>query len=267
MTRSLQVGLIQTQGARETQQDFAAIRFLGGVVFSNTQDAIIENLNEPFIGVVCDGMGGHVAGELAARIVCEKFVSSQAFNMMGADCLADGLYEACFEANNALRETQIQNPYLGGMGSTLIGVSIQNSRLSWISVGDSILLLYRRGKILRLNADHSMRPILSAMVDKGFISKEEYLKHPDRNALRSVLNGDNIDLIDAKINEISLNRDDLLLCCSDGVLSIPDIDLLSFYSRWSFFGMRISLRRVIKKIERMKVIDQDNVTILAIRVR
>ena len=82
------------------------------------------------------------------------------------------------------------------MGCTLIGAAFGPEGLDWISVGDSPLYLVRKGKIVRLNEDHSLAPEIDRMAEMGRMSEEQAKAHPRRHVLRSALIGAEIDLID-----------------------------------------------------------------------
>ena len=126
------------------------------------------------------------------------------------------------QANHDLSKLIQANNSLDGMGCTLIGAHISSEGLRWISVGDSLLYLYRNGKLVHLNADHSMSPVIEESYRAGKITKEEALAHPNKNALRSAVMGADIPLIDSPKNPMQLFHGDILIVASDGLLTLPE---------------------------------------------
>ena len=167
----------QTLGSRKNQEDYIKIRV----------DVSSKN-NTRYLMVVADGMGGYAAGDLASELAAEAFTSNYSFDKYQ---YSNNLNYALSEANKKIADEVILNTSLRGMGTTLTAASIFDDALTWVSVGDSILWLFRDGKIQRLNDDHSMRPILSTKV-----TGRELENHPQRHQLRSVLNGSKIKIIE-----------------------------------------------------------------------
>ena len=96
------------------------------------------------VAVLADGMGGHTAGALASRMVCESFVAAFA-GLNGSR--PERLLNALRSANDAIAAKVEANPVLSGMGSTLVAAVLSDDGVEWVSVGDSPLLLFRRGEI------------------------------------------------------------------------------------------------------------------------
>ena len=118
-----------------------------------------------------------------------------------------------------------EQPEREGMGCTLCGVSLTEAGIEWISVGDSPMWLARNGKLQRLNADHSMAPILAKQVELGELTEEEAKRHPQRNALRSAVIGDKMQHVDASKRPMKFRKGDRLVLASDGLetLSVDEI--------------------------------------------
>jgi serine/threonine protein phosphatase PrpC len=117
------------------------------------------------------------------------------------------------------------------MGSTFLGLSISKTSVHWVSVGDSPLFVYREGKLLRLNADHSLAPILDERVRNGELTPEEALVHPDRHVLQSACMGLPLTLVDARMDPFPLQTGDILIAASDGVFTLENAqleDMLAF---------------------------------------
>ena len=196
-------------GKRENQEDY-------GVITGSTPSGAV-------LAVIADGMGGQVAGEIASSCVVNGFIES--FSSNSSKNLPLKLKMALDKANLTLAKSISSNPKLNGMGSTLIAAHITPNCASWVSVGDSILYLYRDKKLHRLNDDHSMMPILEESVRSGKITLDEALSHPQRNALRSALTGEEIPLVELREEPVQLKKDDLILLATDGILTLNEFEI------------------------------------------
>jgi PPM family protein phosphatase len=191
-------------GDRSGQEDYSLFRLL-------------KNGSELLI-VLADGMGGHTSGEVASKNTVTVFDAT--FNSYPSESVPTKLGAALQQANSDLSRLITENQSLDGMGCTLVGTHIGSEGLRWISVGDSLLYLYRDGALTHLNADHSMAPIIEESYRSGKISKEEALNHPNKNALRSAVMGSEIPLIDSPELPLAIYQGDILIVASDGLLTL-----------------------------------------------
>lgn len=196
-------------GKRDNQEDY------GVITGCHPSGAVLA--------VIADGMGGQVAGEVASSSAVKSFV--ECFSSNNSGNLPLKLNVALDKANRTLAKSISTNPKLHGMGATLIAAHITPRFVSWVSVGDSILYLYRDKKLHRLNVDHSMMPLIQDSVRRGMITQEEARVHPHRNALRSALTGEEIPLVDLQEEPYRLKKDDLILLATDGILSISESEI------------------------------------------
>jgi len=173
--------------------------------------------------VTADGMGGHVGGEIASQSATKAFAECFEFFTVGP--IHKRLRLSLLASNDAIAQAVHENEELDGMGTTLIAAYVASGFLHWISVGDSLILLYRDGGLWRLNADHSMVPLIEKDFDLGILSKNEADNHPERNVLRSALQGlFSPDLIDNPHDGTPLIQGDRLIIASDGIETLtPDI--------------------------------------------
>lgn len=190
-------------GARDYQEDKCAFAPLGD-----------DDGAQGMLCVLCDGMGGHVGGAVASGLACETFLKSFS-PKQGKNSAA--LYEALVKANVVLAEKVADEPDLDGMGATLIGALITQAGLRWVSVGDSQLYIYRDGVLHKLNEDHSMAPKIAEMLEDGSITQDEADNHPHRNALRSVLTGGVVELVDLPAGTVPVGDNDWVILASDGL--------------------------------------------------
>ena len=147
------------------------------------QEDVVKSLPAAggMLGIVCDGMGGHLRGDCASCVVAQEFAA--VFAESGIEDIPERLTAALHAANRALAAIQKEPEE---SGTTLLAVFIRDHFLWWISVGDSPLYLWSGAdsfRMDRLNEDHSMRPIADCLYRKGKMSLQGALRQ--RCILRS----------------------------------------------------------------------------------
>lgn len=162
----------------------------------------------PAVLIVADGMGGHVAGEVASRLAVNTAASTDKDPV-----------ERVEAGNRAIREQVAREPSLEGMGTTMTLVCLEeNGTARFAHVGDSRAYLLRSGKLRRLTEDHT---VAAEYVAQGQISAEDALDHPQRHMLTRTLGL----TPDIEVDEMSVDLElgDRLLLCSDGLTEmVPD---------------------------------------------
>ncbi len=246
MSRQSGIGGGQIVGERERQEDAIASAALGrhGTVAL----------------VLADGMGGHAGGDVAAKLATRTVLAHLG---AGSKPPAEKLHSALAAANDAINRAILSNPELDGMGCTLVAATISRGRLRWISVGDSVLFLLRGERLSRLNADHSMRSILNDLVARGQLDMADAAHDPRRNALRSAVSGQEIDLVDAPDTDIVLKDGDLVLIASDGVETLEDAEIADIAARAASHGPQRVVDVLLEEISARCTRHQDNASALA----
>lgn len=167
------------------------------------------------LAVVADGMGGHLGGEVAARVAVEEVLEAYR-----RDQSTDGLIAAVRAANEAVFRRGRSDRNLRGMGTTLTAAGLVDDepdgqlRIALVNVGDSraYLMDRRGGRIHQLTEDHS---VVEEMVRSGELTPDEAAVHPHRHILTRALGID--ATIDPDCWEIDLEPTSRLLLCSDGL--------------------------------------------------
>ncbi len=242
----------QIQGGRDYQEDEFAITLLTGD--SSDGDRLLL--------VLADGMGGHAGGKVASETVVQAFWDG--FRQPATDSAAN-LNAGVRAANEAVRVKQQADPALSEMGSTLVAALVQDAHLYWASVGDSLLWVCRNGQLSRLNADHSMRPLLLDLVELGRMTEEEARHDPRVHQLRSVIAGDDIPMIDIAANGYPLEANDVVLLASDGLETLAEADMEALLTQHGS-DARALVRALLEAVAETGVAHQDNTTVLAYRV-
>lgn len=243
-------------GRRDQQEDAVAIDFAEGADLG-------------FI-VLADGMGGHLAGDVASRIVVTEMFSE--LKMLADDPtdmernIGTILNHAVAEANRSVGHVAEHQQSMHGMGSTLVAPVIFDNRLYWISVGDSPLYLFRGSRLFRLNEEHSLANRLNKMVARGEMAAEEAAQHPDRACLTSVLIGAAIPEIDCRDTPIELRDGDILIAASDGLQFIGEQEIARVvYENRTLPSIEIGAR-LLQSVTELDDPEQDNVSLCVLKV-
>ncbi len=182
--------------------------------------------------IVADGMGGHVAGEVASKIAVdaiEAFIGETASQdsaltwphpidpALGID--GSRLKSAFHLANRRLADEVAAAVDLRGMATTASTVLLKDEHRAMLAhVGDSRIYLFRDNELERMTDDHSW---VEEQMRAGLLSPLEARQHPWRNVVTRALSGGEDPEVDVK--EVSLQPGDRLLLCSDGLSSVvPD---------------------------------------------
>jgi PPM family protein phosphatase len=175
--------------------------------------------------VVCDGMGGGNAGEIAGALAVETIQTHLAEAVRHSDlpligpcdatvsAQANRLASAIRAANDAIHRESWSRPDYAGMGTTVVAALIHEEVLTIAHVGDSRLYLVRNGKIQALTTDHSW---IAEQILKGFITEEEAKHSPRRNIVTRALGVESS--VDVDLTEVPVKSGDVLLLCSDGLI-------------------------------------------------
>lgn len=175
----------------------------------------------PELLVLCDGMGGHAAGDVASSLVVGELVHLDG-ESHGADDSLDILERAIEEANSRLADVMEVYPDSDGMGTTCIAMMRAGSKLAVANIGDSRAYLLRGGRLSQITKDHSF---VQQLLDEGRISEDEALHHPQRSLVTRVLTGRPEDQPDLSLRE--LRAGDRLMICSDGLTDYVSQDTVA----------------------------------------
>ena len=190
-----------------------------GKIRTGNEDAFYVNNKGPEplanLFVVADGMGGHNAGEIASgraiSAFCDYFNKHKHF-VYTEQFLADALVYA----NTCVHEDATQNPELLGMGTTFSAVTTDENNLYYAHVGDSrIYVVTKENGIAQLTQDHSL---VAEMAERGIITPEEALNHPEKNVITRAVGTDGHVNVDK--GYYALGDVKYVLICSDGLTNM-----------------------------------------------
>jgi len=178
------------------------------------------------IFVVCDGMGGHAAGEVASQIAVDTvlgFFREHGPSVEDSAYLEDApvgarrLAEAVKKANDAILAYAEEHKNTSGMGTTLVAARFADGIFSIANVGDSRIYLFREGQLLQLTEDHSL---VMEQVRRGMITLDQARRSSAQNIITRALGTDEGTLPD--LGEFPAQGGDILLLTTDGVMRHVD---------------------------------------------
>jgi protein phosphatase len=201
--------------------------------YSVTAYKLAQNNKTPSVlGIICDGIGGHRAGEVASELainhICDVVAGSTAIDPMST------LQQAVLEASHAIASQSHEDPAKKGMGSTCACAWVIGNRLYTTHVGDSRIYLLHDSHIQRLTRDHTW---IQEAIEAGIITPEQARTHPNAHVIRRYLGSAQDPMPDFRM---FLNTEDeyravanqgcrlphgsILLLCSDGLSDLLDDD-------------------------------------------
>jgi len=205
-------------GARQDESIPAAITDIGCEREINEDRYAVIDSPAGRAWIVCDGMGGSLGGELAAQLAIDAI--RRALESRDFDDGGTAIRFAVEEANRTI-VLRRQNPAFSSMGTTIVGVLIQGDEVVLTHAGDSRAYLVRDGELQQLTVDHTY---VQDLVDRGAISSEEALSHPQSHVLTRCLGAEPRLSLEAQqywIWDVGPGEpEDRLVLCSDGLYSL-----------------------------------------------
>ena len=220
-------GLTDSGRKRPTNQDHFLIADLNKSMRVHATSLTLDNETRVYGGsqgkllIVADGMGGEAAGERACTIAVDQ-VTTYVLNSL-AWCFRleegsehdfeDDLKQALESCQKSIEAAVGMHPEMKSMGTTMTMVYIVWPRAFVVHVGDSRCYLLRNRQLDQVTVDHTMSEI---MAEAGQMSREEARHSPMGHALWNVLGGRS-DELSVDVYKLPLERDDILLLCTDGL--------------------------------------------------
>ncbi len=221
------------------------------------------------IYVVCDGMGGAAAGEVASKMAVESLLGY--FRQAGKNGKVDiiGVYPSEFSmraialgsainlANQQIFDASRASEDHAGMGSTLVAVAVNEDKFSIANVGDSRIYRIRGNSIQQLTQDHSL---VMEQVRRGLITAEEAKRVDYQNIVIRALGAE--ASVQADIEDLSAEIGDVLVLCSDGLTRYLDDEKILEIVRDST-GLEYAVDKLV--LTARDAGGADNITVLALK--
>jgi protein phosphatase len=206
--------------------------------------------------VVCDGMGGAAAGEIASSLAVDEIMRLVAGSSTAQPARAE-MEPAIAAANHAIYSRAQRNHKLSGMGTTMVAL-VAEERRAWIfNIGDSRCYRLRSRRLEQVSLDHSL---VEEQVRMGRMTQAEALRSPLRNVITRALGTQN--QVTPDIFDLEADPGDLFLLCSDGLTRELSDSLIE-----SLLGTDLPLDELCERLvgSANKAGGHDNITCLLIR--
>jgi serine/threonine protein phosphatase PrpC len=176
----------------------------------------LEGLENTYLHIVADGMGGHNAGEVASSMAVKEiaeYIGENIDELKREDKeIQDLIRSSILYANEKVYKTSIVKSNCLGMGTTLSMVLLKENKAFIGHVGDSRVYLIRGKSITRLTEDHSL---VAELVKSGTIKPEEADHHPQKNVITRALGTEYT--LEPDIIQYEMDSGDFILICTDGL--------------------------------------------------
>lgn len=201
--------------------NYTSISKIGLKRFDNEDSVGVFETNNGLLAIVCDGLGGNNAGEVASQLTVQTI-----FDVFSNSTELDFLERiklSIKEANKKVLLKSSEDADLKGMATTVEVLFLKDNTAFWGHVGDSRIYNLKNGKLKQLTKDHSL---VQKLIDEGYLTLKEAENHPNKNVIMRAL-GDNKMLdIDVSKTKIGSNGNVKFFLCTDGVTTvIKDFEL------------------------------------------
>lgn len=189
-----------------------------GKVRDHNEDSVVitENANKEILLAVADGMGGHLAGEVASSIAITHI--GKRFREMSTvgnkEDAFNWLQEAFSEINALIYQYTESHPESKGMGTTLVTAVLTTDFLLFGNIGDSSGFVVKNNKLHKVTVDHTL---VNLLVKSGELTEEEAKDHPRKNVLMKALGA--VTNVEMDIFDVETDIDGIVLC-SDGLTNM-----------------------------------------------
>ena len=220
------------------------------------------------IFVVCDGMGGQAAGEVASKMGVDVLLdyfrrqpsatARQSPNGQNGSSGVQRLADAIQLANKTIFQAGQQQNGRNGMGSTIVAALVRGNSLAIANVGDSRIYLVRAGTIQQLTQDHSF---VMEQVRRGYITLEQAQQSEMQNIILRALGSE--EVVEADIEDLVALPGDILIMASDGLTRyVPEEDILKIVQ--SRRDLQQACGELVNKARESG--GDDNITCLLVRI-
>jgi protein phosphatase len=184
---------------RETNEDFVDV----------------FEVDDGILAIVCDGLGGNNAGEVASKLAVQTIYNY--FLEKPDQEYLERLTDAISEANSEIARMALSSSDYRGMATTVVALFLNQQHAIWGHVGDSRIYYWEPRGITQITKDHSL---VQKLLDDGFITLKEAENHPHKNVIMRALGEKTEIQVDGDVFPIEKNKQWKLLLCTDGVSNV-----------------------------------------------
>ncbi len=242
--------------------------------YVKTDIGIQRSRNEDHFGVndeynlclVADGMGGHLGGDIAAKLAIDTIfdffistVESNSKSKYNFEQDKDNVVKALQTANIKVYTQGNTNQNLRDMGTTIVGTWMRDDYAVLASVGDSRIYMLREGKFNQLTNDHSW---VAELVSKNLLPTEEAANHPLKNIITRAIGIEKKVSVDTFRQK--LNNGDIYLLCTDGLTDYVEDFRIKGILEDNIDNLEVAIQKMIKLAN--FIAGADNITIAIVKV-
>lgn len=232
-----------------------------GIVRENNEDACFV-IPSHDVYIVADGVGGNNSGEVASSTAVSEiaaFVNEEDLKgCRNPEEIFGFFYEALEIANNRIYEIGMENDDNRGMATTVVTAYVRDDLAYVSNIGDSRAYLFRNGRLNKITTDHTY---VNELISKGLLTEEEAENHRQKNVITKALGTER--LADPDFYKVSLEKNDVLMLCSDGLHGeVPHEDLERILNR----GESMNETCTLLVDEAIRYGGRDNITVVCIKI-
>ena len=184
----------------------------------NNQDfaATFKNKAGRTLTIIADGMGGHLAGDVASRMTVEELGEFfKASEVDKVEEISKWFIQKLQIVNEHVVEKGLSNPAYAGMGTTVVAVVVLDTEFVLAHIGDSRAYVYNAGSLRQITVDHSL---VQELVNQGEITPEMARVHPQKNVVTRSVGMPGV--LDVDVMSLPIEENELLMLCSDGLTNM-----------------------------------------------
>lgn len=232
-----------------------------GLLRENNEDAWKVAIEEN-VFILADGMGGHLAGEVAANSSVQRYeeLIKQRYNSsLDLEQTTLLLKEVICEVNRSIHRMSRSDSDLRGMGTTLCTALFHPEGMVYGHVGDSRIYLMRRQKLRQLTEDHSL---VQELIELGELSEKRARDYSHRNIITKAIGTE--PSIEPSIKYTDVKSGDLILMCSDGLTDLLTHDEIE-QTLFSVTKLEKKAELLVKEANRRGGFD--NITVVLMKIQ
>lgn len=210
--------------------------------------------------VVCDGMGGMAAGNIASITAVEVIAGALEQNLSpkSSPSFVKNLLKTSIESANAkIFSMAEENEDMRGMGTTVVAVVVIKGVAYFVHAGDSRAYYYSNNQLSQVTTDHS---VVQTLLESGQLTQDEAKNHPNKNIITRALGV--ASYIDVDFETLDVSEGDTVLLCTDGLTNCIDDELIKLASTDNDFS---SLAERLVELANQNG-GNDNITVVAVKI-
>lgn len=239
----IEIGVAQYIGTREKQDD--------------SFDAFTDGKRA--FAIVADGIGGFMDGDVASRIAVDTFMENFKNNNISNNI------NYFFNSSAITANERIRKQFGDKMcGTTIVATLVENKKLYYTSIGDSIISVFRNGRLIPINTKQNVESYLEELYMSGKITREQALGSKKNRRLMNYVGHDGFTTPEAMEKPVDLKTGDKILLYSDGVELLSQIEMENILSGKSNVQQMAEI--IMNTIVNKKAKSKDNSTVVILDI-